>query len=135
MTVYVDGGARGNPGPAAIGFVVYDDAQQELYRFGAHIGNHTNNYAEYMALIEALGYLESACNDAVATIYSDSQLIVRQVNGQYKVRDSTLKSLHHRASQMIKNIHGLHIAHIRRSENTVADTIVNRVLDKRDIHE
>jgi ribonuclease HI len=135
MFIYVDGGARGNPGPAAIGFVVYDDARQELYRYGAPIGTHTNNYAEYMALIEALSYLVSVHHERMATIYSDSQLIVRQMNGQYRVKDPTLVSLHRKARQLTKQIHGLHITHIQRDENKVADAIVNSVLDKRNIHE
>jgi len=104
MVVYIDGGARGNPGPAAIGFVVFDDHRSELYRYGTRIGMSTNNCAEYTALIEALTYLASenphadiSNSDEPVTIYSDSELIVRQMIGVYKVKDPKLVPLHRKA--------------------------------------
>jgi len=140
MIIYVDGGARGNPGPAAIGFVVFDESHTELHRFGTAIGKRTNNYAEYSALIEALTYLtaknsntETVSSTNRTTIYSDSELIVRQMNGEYKVKDPKLIPLHRKAQGLMKQIEAVHIHHIRRNENSIADSIVNRVLDNRPI--
>ena len=140
MVIYVDGGARGNPGPAAIGFVVFDDSHTELYRFGAPIGVRTNNYAEYSALIEALTYLrskntytETVSSNKPATIYSDSELIVRQMNGEYKVKEPKLIPLHSKARGLLDQIDAVRIHHIRRKENRIADAIVNRVLDNREM--
>ena len=130
MKVYIDGGARGNPGPAAIGFVVYDDSQVEKYRFGSFIGVQTNNVAEYSALVEALLYLKSQNINIHITIYSDSELIVRQINGIYRVKDDKLIPLHKRALKLINHMHDVAVQHVRREDNTVADGIVNSVLDQ-----
>jgi len=129
MKIYVDGGSRGNPGPAAVGVVAFDETHHELHRYGASIGVRTNNYAEYSALIEALTYLESKKISKSATIYSDSELVVRQMNGEYKVKDDKLKALHEKARNLTDRIGTVRIRHIRRSENHIADLIVNRVLD------
>ena len=140
MLIYVDGGARGNPGPAAVGFVVFDDTKKELHRYGRSIGEHTNNYAEYTALIEALAYLRSKNINAEAkgphnpiTIYSDSELVVRQLNGEYKVKDDNLILLYSKARDLMDRIKAVRIRHIRRNKNKIADAIVNRVLDNRPI--
>jgi ribonuclease HI len=129
MTIYVDGGARGNPGPAAIGFVVYDATRNEKYRFGSSIGVQTNNFAEYSALIEALTYLHSQNIDTKTTIYSDSELIVRQINGIYRVKDDKLIPLYKKALELMHGMHEVQVQHVRREENKTADRIVNRVLD------
>ena len=141
MVIYIDGGARGNPGPAAIGFVVFDDHRSELHRYGTHIGVSTNNCAEYTALIEALTYLASenlhvdiSNSDEPVTIYSDSELIVRQMIGVYKVKDPKLVPLHRKARKLMDRHDSVHIHHIPRKENPIADAIVNRVLDNRDIY-
>ena len=139
MVVYIDGGARGNPGPAAIGFVVFDDHRSELHRYGTHIGVSTNNCAEYTALIEALSYLVSKTSKQdihpshnPVIIYCDSELIVRQMNGNYRVRDTKLRPLHKRACELMDNLHDVCIRHVPRGENLIADGIVNRVLDGHD---
>lgn len=140
MVIYVDGGARGNPGPAAIGFVVFNDSQKELHRFGTRIGVRTNNYAEYCALIEALTYLtsknsitETMSSHKPATIYSDSELIVRQMNGEYKVKDPKLIPLQKKARGLMGQLDTVRIHHVRRKDNRIADVIVNRVLDNQNI--
>ena len=129
MKIYIDGGSRGNPGPAAVGVVVFDETKHELHRYGAPIGVRSNNYAEYRALIEALTYLELKKIRKMTTIYSDSELVVRQMNGEYKVKNDTLKALHQKARNLIDRIGTVRIRHIPRSENHIADLIVNRVLD------
>ena len=137
LSVYIDGGARGNPGPAAAGFVVVDKGGVELHRSGKRLGITTNNCAEYAALIEALKYL-TGCNlqyvrgahdGGEIIIYSDSELLVRHMQGRYRVRDKKLIPLFHEARELIDKLGDIRIEHISRKENNLADIIVNRVLD------
>jgi ribonuclease HI len=135
--IYIDGGARGNPGSAALGFVVTDDQGNELYRFGAELGRCTNNIAEYASLIEALKYLNSkypflgnAVPDAEEfVVHSDSELVVRQMSGRYRVRDPKLVPLHREAKSLIGTRDDISLEYVPRSRNRAADAIVNRVLD------
>ncbi len=139
MVCYIDGGARGNAGPAAIGFVLFDDHGRELHRYGKKIGRCTNNCAEYAALIEVLTFLAGknpltipSRKDETVTIYSDSELMVRQLNGIYRVRDPKLLPLYKRARDISSHFNRVEILHIPRAENRLADSIVNQVLDNRD---
>jgi len=134
LKVYIDGGSRGNPGDAAIGVVVYNDKGEEIYRFGEKIDAKTNNVAEYSALIRALEHLVKMISnpDEKILIYSDSELLVKQINGIYKVKNKKLKTLYDKAKGLLKNFKNIEIKHIVREKNTVSDWIVNRVLDNRE---
>ncbi len=132
IEVYIDGGSRGNPGNAAIGFVVYRDGS-EIYRLGKKIGVTTNNRAEYTALIEALKYLlRTADNNEKITIISDSELIVNQINGKYKVKSRSIAPLYKEAIGLLKNFKNIELIHVKRENNRVSDWILNRILDNKD---
>jgi ribonuclease HI len=122
LKVYVDGGSRGNPGECAIAAVVFDGE-----------GRGTNNGAEYRALLEALEYLERREREEgaplPATVYSDSELVVRQIAGSYKVKAGHLEGFYLRVAETLRAKPHVAIEHVRREDNKVADWIVNRVLD------
>jgi len=140
LVCYVDGGARGNPGPAAIGVVVYDDCRRNqgggpdpepLLAWGARIGRATNNVAEYQAVLAALEKaLQLGATDL--TVRSDSELLVRQMNGQYRVKQPHLQVLHLRASRLTARFHSVKFEHVGRENNREADRLVNEALDLAD---
>jgi ribonuclease HI len=128
LVVNVDGGARGNPGPAAIGAVVQDPDGEVLEEHGERIGRTTNNVAEYRALL--LGIERAAALGASEVeLVGDSELIVRQVKGEYKVKDATLRELHGQVKQALRAFDSWTIRHVRREHNAGADLLVNKVLD------
>jgi ribonuclease HI len=129
--IYIDGGSRGNPGEGAIGFTVLNSENEEVFRFGKRIGLCTNNYAEYNALIEALEYVVRNCLSGYkkVDIYSDSELLVKQMNNIYKVKSGNLIPLFKKARYVFDNDGRIRIMHINREKNRTADWIVNRVLD------
>jgi catechol 2,3-dioxygenase len=128
LIVNVDGGARGNPGPAAIGAVVKDAAGGVVEERGERIGAATNNVAEYRALL--LGIERAAALGASEVeLVGDSELIVRQVKGEYKVKDAALRKLHAEAKRALDDFERWSIRHVRRAENAEADRLVNQVLD------
>src|SRR3989344_2530241 len=128
LKTYSDGGARGNPGPAAIGVVVYSETGSVLFQVGEYIGETTNNQAEYKALIvameKALGF-----GGTHVTCYLDSELVVKQMQGKYKVREEGLQALATQALKMIKNFSSVEFVHVRREKNKLADKLVNEALD------
>jgi len=123
IKLFIDGGARGNPGPAGIGAIAYKSGKV-LFEIGEYIGDTTNNTAEYFALIRGL---EEALTHGVKNISvcSDSELLVRQINGQYKVKNEQLKMLHIHAKKLIKKFDKFIIHHIPREENKEADKLAN----------
>lgn len=129
LTIHTDGGARGNPGPAAIGVVF--DCGDFHFEHGRAIGDATNNVAEYTAVIDALEHL-SAVEVPVTELhfFLDSELVVRQILGQYRVKDATLQELHGTITKQLRAT-GLpyRFAHVRREQNKLADKIVNQTLD------
>ena len=128
LTVNVDGGARGNPGPAAIGAIVRDDGGEVLEERGERIGRATNNVAEYRALL--LGIELAAAHGAdELELVGDSELIVRQVEGRYKVKDATMKELHGQVKAALAPFGAWSIRHVRREHNADADRLVNQALD------
>ena len=128
LTVNVDGGARGNPGPAAIGAVVRDADGKIVEERGERIGRATNNVAEYRALL--LGIELAAAHGAEELeLVGDSELIVRQVEGRYKVSDATLKGLHAKVKAALAPFPSWSIRHVRREHNADADRLVNAALD------
>ncbi len=131
VVVHIDGGARGNPGPAGAGVVVTDaDDGQALYEGGIYIGRATNNVAEYRGLLEGLK-VAAALGAAEVEVVSDSQLLVRQMTGQYRVRNAGLQPLFRQARELAEGVERCRFRHVRREENTRADALVNRAIDAR----
>lgn len=128
ITVNVDGGARGNPGPAAIGVVVRDGGGEVLEEHGERIGRATNNVAEYRALLRGIE-LAARHGATELELVGDSELIVRQVEGRYKVKDATMRELHAEVKRALQPFETWSIRHVRREHNAEADRLVNQVLD------
>lgn len=132
--VHTDGGARGNPGPAAIGVVIEADGKT-VVSFGKRIGETTNNVAEYMAVIEALRFAKNnpiiqLSNKPIIQFYLDSVLVVNQLNGMFKVKDARLRELLTRVRLLEQEIgEAVTYAYIPREQNRRADFLVNRALD------
>ncbi len=129
LTVNVDGGARGNPGPAAIGVVVRDADGVVLEELGETIGRATNNVAEYRALLRGIE-LAAAHGATEVEVVGDSELVVRQVEGRYKVKDATLRGLYEEAMRELGGFERWSISHVRREANADADRLVNTALDR-----
>jgi ribonuclease HI len=128
FVVNVDGGARGNPGPAAIGVVVRDEEGQVVEEVGERIGEATNNVAEYKALLRGIE-LAAAQGGTELELIGDSELVVRQVEGRYKVKNAGMKDLHEEAKRALREFDSWSIRHVRRAENSDADRLVNEALD------
>jgi ribonuclease HI len=128
VVVNVDGGARGNPGPAAIAAVVQDTDGQVLQEKGEKIGRATNNVAEYRALLLGIEMAE-ALGASELELVGDSELIVRQVEGKYKVKDAALRELHAEVKRALEPFESWSIRHVRRERNAEADRLVNEALD------
>jgi len=128
LTVNVDGGSRGNPGPAAIGVVVRDEGGTVLEAHGETIGRATNNVAEYRALLR--GVELAAANGATELdLVGDSELVVKQMKGEYKVKDATMRELNAEVKAALRPFDSWSIRHVRRAENADADRLVNQALD------
>jgi ribonuclease HI len=123
-----DGGSRGNPGPAAWGVVVLDAAGRAVEGFAGAIGRATNNVAEYRGLLEALAIARARDADDVELL-ADSELVVKQVRGEYKVRHPDLIPLHAEAVRLIATLRKFKIGHVPREKNKDADKLVNRALN------
>lgn len=126
--IYTDGGARGNPGPAAAGAVIIADDGRVTAEISEYLGVATNNVAEYRALLLAL---RRALDDGYrrADICMDSELIVRQLSGQYRVKDAKIVPLHAKARHLLREFDETSIVHVRREQNKDADRLVNAALD------
>ena len=131
--IYIDGGSRGNPGESAVGFIIMDDTGKELFRYGKKIGYKTNNCAEYIALVEVLKYLKRYrhlfSKKESITIYSDSILLVNQINGYYKVKSKNIIPLYFDVQKLLNKRGNINIKFLNREKNKTADWIVNRVLN------
>lgn len=129
LIVYTDGGARGNPGPAAIGVVIYGVGERPIRQIGEYIGDGTNNQAEYKALIR--GLTEAVMLSAKEVIcFLDSELVVRQLIGKYKVKEPELKNLIAEVLRLSNKFLSIEFKHIPREKNKQADKLVNEALDK-----
>ena len=124
-----DGGARGNPGPAAYGYVLESDDGHVLDARGQTIGVATNNVAEYRALLAGL---EKALELGVTEleVVSDSELLVKQMRGEYKVKNDALRALHGEASELAEGLEKVAYTAVRRAHNELADSLVNEALDR-----
>jgi len=125
----IDGGSRGNPGPAAYGVVIRDAKGDVVARLKKYIGRMTNNVAEYYGLIAALDYAQSQGVKALR-IESDSELLVKQMRGQYKVRSPELQPLFERARKMSQALESFRIDHVYREQNREADALANEAMDE-----
>src|SRR6202521_4703180 len=129
LVAFSDGGARGNPGPAGYGVVIQDEAGKKVAALSQYLGHQTNNFAEYQGLIAALEYAGERGHKALKVI-SDSELLVRQIKGIYKVKNSTLQELHGRAKELIAQLQWFSIDHALREHNREADELANQAMDK-----
>jgi len=128
VIIHADGASRGNPGPAAIGATIEDEAGQRLASISQRIGRATNNQAEYRALIVVLKEAIKL-GTSEADIYLDSELVVRQVNGKYRVKNTALKPLYQEVKRLQGLLRGSVVSHIPRQQNTEADTLANAALE------
>jgi ribonuclease HI len=128
VVMHIDGASRGNPGPAAYAVVVKAADGAPLAAVSKFLGKTTNNVAEYEGLLAALGYALRH-HHLRLKVLSDSELLVRQIQGSYKVKSVDLKPLHARARQMIGRLETFSIEHVHREQNREADRLVNRALD------
>ena len=129
LIAHSDGGARGNPGPAGYGVVIQDQSGRTVAQLSEYLGRQTNNFAEYQGLIAALEYALEHGPKALKLI-SDSELLVRQIKGIYKVKNTTLKDLHARAKELIAQLEWFSIGHALREHNRDADRLANEAMDK-----
>src|SRR5579859_7676740 len=125
----IDGGSRGNPGPASYGVVIRDPSGKIIARLKKYIGRMTNNVAEYYGLIAALDWAQSNQIHALR-IESDSELLVKQMRGQYKVKSADLKPLFERAKKMAHSFASFRIDHVYREQNAEADALANEAMDE-----
>ena len=125
----IDGGARGNPGPAAYGVVVRDLNGEVVARLKKYIGQNTNNVAEYFALIAALDYAQTHGIRALRVV-SDSERLVMQMRGHYQVKSGDLRPLYERAKKMAQSLESFRMEHVYREQNREADALVNQALDE-----
>lgn len=126
--LYTDGGSRGNPGPSGIGVIILDSNKTKIREVFKYIGEATNNVAEYNALV--CGLEEAAALGATdLTIYIDSELLVKQLNGEYKVKDANLRTLFEKSLRALKNFTSFEVKHIERRMNKEADNLVNKAIN------
>jgi ribonuclease HI len=131
LKVYFDGASRGNPGKAGAGIVVINDRDEIVGKICSYLGEKTNNQAEYLAVLLALDYLQANdINDKTIELIGDSQLVIKQLRGEYKIKDEKLKDLYWQIREYIVN-GGFNIkfSHVKREKNKLADEMANKALD------
>lgn len=136
INIYTDGGSRGNPGLSAIGIIVLDENENEVWSLGKKIGITTNNIAEYTALLEAIRWLKENENliedGGQATFYMDSELVCKQITGIYKIRNENLKKIYFQISTIIASLKQKpQFFNVQRMKNYRADRMVNMALDNK----
>lgn len=128
LLLYTDGGSRGNPGPSGIGVIILDAGRKKVKELFKYIGETTNNIAEYSALVCALEEA-SAMNADEVVVYMDSELLVKQLSGEYKVKNADIKPLFEKALGILKQFSSFEIKHIERARNKDADKLANRAIN------
>lgn len=128
LNIYIDGAARGNPGPAGAGIVVTDSSGNAIKNISRYVGNTTNNVAEYTALIFGMEEVHNLGAKEL-TINTDSELLAKQLGGEYKVKNSALRDLYTKIMQMLKSFDEVRINQIKRQENKGADKLANKAID------
>lgn len=129
LILFTDGGARGNPGPAALGVVLQNASGKIIKEVSQYLGEATNNQAEYQALVRGLEEAKKLKADEVS-VFMDSELVVKQLSREYKVKDKELAKLFAQVCNLLNSFKRYKINHIARAANTRADMLVNRELDK-----
>ncbi|MBD3311512.1 MAG: reverse transcriptase-like protein [Candidatus Magasanikbacteria bacterium] len=129
LIIFSDGGARGNPGPAAIGVVIKDENGNTVSSYGDYLGEQTNNFAEYSAIISGLERAKDMEAEEVEC-FVDSKLVCEQLNGNWKVKEATLQKLFVKAWNLMQGFKKISIKHTYREGNKEADAEVNKILDK-----
>jgi ribonuclease HI len=129
LIAHIDGGARGNPGPAGYGVAVTDALGHKVAGLSEYLGHQTNNFAEYSGLLAALRYALEHGPKALKVV-SDSELMVKQIRGEYKVRNPQLQELHAVARRLISQLEWFSIGHVLRESNQEADRLANEAMDK-----
>jgi ribonuclease HI len=128
-TAHIDGGARGNPGPAGYGVVIHDASGRKVAELSEYLGHQTNNYAEYQGLLGVLRYAAAHGVKALKVV-SDSELMVRQMKGIYKVKNPGLRKLYEEAQQLVRKLDHFEIRHALREHNVDADRLANEAMDR-----
>jgi ribonuclease HI len=132
LLAHCDGGARGNPGPAAAACVIDDRAEKKRFLCGKYLGKTTNNQAEYAAVKLALGVIKGNYQTKRdVKLFLDSTLVVNQLNGLYKVKDPTLRQIVFEIREIESHLGEIYYQHVKREENTEADDLVNRAINLR----
>ena len=129
LVAHVDGGARGNPGPSGYGVAIEDAQRRPVAELSEFLGLQTNNFAEYSGLLAALRYALEHSHTALEVV-SDSELMVKQMNGLYKVRAPQLMDLYQEARRMVRRLEWFRIRHVRREHNSRADKLANDAMDR-----
>ena len=127
--LFADGGSRGNPGPAASGAVLFAEDGSVLREIGVYLGATTNNVAEWTALLEGLRAALDLGVDEIE-VRLDSELVVKQLSGEYRVKHPGLVPLHAQAKTLLRKFAHANVAHVRRKDNAAADALVNKILDE-----
>lgn len=130
LELHIDGASRGNPGEAGFGVFVTDAQGTEVASLYGYLGRATNNVAEYQALVQALRYAHARGATRVR-VFSDSELVVRQLSGEYKVKHPDMKALYSEASSLLRGFQEAKVAHVPRERNKEADRLANRALDEK----
>ena len=128
LFIYIDGGARGNPGPAGIGVVMLDSGKKKIKEIYKYIGEATNNIAEYSALVCALEEARVYGAEDIV-LHMDSELVAKQLSGEYKVKNAGIRNLFEKAVEILKVFNSFEIKHIDRSQNKDADKLVNKAIN------
>jgi len=129
LVAHIDGGARGNPGPAGYGVVITDQTGRKVAALREYLGHQTNNYAEYSGLLAALSYALKNGHKSLKVV-ADSELLVKQIRGEYKVKSPSLSELYQRARKMIGQLEWFSIQHVLRGKNQEADRLANLAMDQ-----
>ncbi len=129
LIAHIDGGARGNPGPAGYGVVIEDHVGRKVQELYEYLGHQTNNFAEYSGLLAALEYAHRHGYRRIRVL-SDSELLVKQIRGEYKVRSEALIDIYRQAKDLIAKLESFQIKHVPREQNREADRLANFAMDK-----
>jgi ribonuclease HI len=130
LKIHIDGASRGNPGEAGFGIFVVGDDDQPVAELYGYLGTASNNVAEYQALLHALRYARAKGARRVR-VFSDSELVVKQIDGRYRVKHPDMLPLHREASTLLRQFDEAVVSHVRREQNKDADRLANRALDEK----
>lgn len=131
LIIYTDGASRGNPGPASYGFSIQNEKGEILYEEGKYLGQNTNNFAEYSAVLNALLHIKNNFkNISEVNFFMDSKLAVEQLSGRFKIKSPHLKPIIEKILILTMELGGVKFNHVPRSKNMLADKLANQALDK-----